>query len=110
MGAAGESSEKGSRASDVPAWLYVVGVLTRIVFIITLVVVILLVSRPQSETIWTAYETPADLIRMISGYVICVGLMIYLFTTPKDAASHRVLLYVGAAVVPFALICLLANW
>jgi hypothetical protein len=65
---------------------------------------------PQSETIWTAYETPGDLIRMALGFVVCLGIVIQLFMAPKDAQAYRTWLYLGLAAVPFALICVFAIW
>lgn len=79
-------------------------------FIITLVLVMLRVSMPQNETIWTAYDTPGDLIRMALGFAVCIWLVIQLFNMPKDAAGYRTWLYLGLAAVPFALICLVYVW
>jgi hypothetical protein len=110
MSAVEESPGMELSASGITDWLRVAGGLLRIVFIIALVVVTLRVSMPQSQSIWTAYETPADLIRMVSGYAVSIGLVIQLFKMPKDAASHRAWLYLGLAAVPFALICLFAIW
>jgi hypothetical protein len=110
MSAVEESPGTEFSASGITDWFRVAGAFLRIVFIVALVVVTLRVSMPQSETIWTAYETPADLIRMLSGYAVCVGLMFQLFKMPRDAASHRAWLYLGLAAVPFALICLFAIW
>jgi TRAP-type C4-dicarboxylate transport system permease small subunit len=84
--------------------------LLRAVFIIALVLVMLRVSMPQNETIWTAYDTPGDLIRMALGFAVCIWLVIQLFNMPKDAAGYRTWLYLGLAAVPFALICLVYVW
>jgi len=110
MSAVEESPGMEFSASAITDWFRVAGGLLRTVFIIALVVVTLRVSMPQSETVWTAYETPADLIRMASGYAVSVGLVFQLFKMPQDAASHRDWLYLGLAAVPFALICLFAIW
>jgi len=97
-------------ASNIPARLRIAGTLLRAVFIITLVLVMLRVSMPQNETIWTAYDTPGDLIRMALGFAVCIWLVIQLFNMPKDAAGYRTWLYLGLAAVPFALICLVYVW
>jgi len=68
------------------------------------------VSLPQSETIWTAYETPADLIRFMLGLALCLWLGVQLFHGPTDAQGYRTWLYLGLAAVPFAIICLVAVW
>ena len=82
----------------------------RALFIACLLVITLRVSMPQSETIWTAYDTPGDLVRMVLGLAVCVWLVIHLFTAPTDARHYRTWLYLGLAAVPFALICLIAVW
>ena len=51
----------------VPALVRIVGLLLRAVFLVALVVVAIRVSAPQSETVWSAYETPGDLIRLVLG-------------------------------------------
>lgn len=73
-------------------------------------VVTVFVSSPQNETIWSAYETPGDLVRMALGLAVCLWLLIHLFMLPKDAEGYRTWLYLGLVVVPFALICAFAVW
>jgi hypothetical protein len=77
---------------------------------IALVLITWRVSMPQSETIWTVYETPGDLMRMILGLAVCVGVMIQLFKAPYDNQRYRTWLYLGLVAVPFAWICLVAVW
>jgi hypothetical protein len=97
-------------ATDVPAGLRIVGALLRTIFILALLVVIVLVSMPQNETIWTAYETPADLVRMALGLAVCCWIAVQLFIMPKDAQALRTWLYLGLVGVPFALLCAAALW
>ena len=73
-------------------------------------VVTVFVSSPQNETIWSAYETPGDLVRMALGFAVCLWMLIHLFMLPKDAEGYRTWLYLGLVVVPFALICAFAVW
>ena len=68
------------------------------------------VSSPQSETIWTAYETPGDLVRLILGIAVCLWLVVNLFILPKDASGYRTWLYLGLIVVPLGLILTIAIW
>ena len=68
------------------------------------------VSLPQSETIWTAYDTPADLVRLILGLGVCAWLVYQLFQVPHDAGSSRTWFYLGLVAVPFTLITLFAVW
>ncbi len=82
----------------------------RALFITCLLVITLRVSMPQSETLWTIYDTPGDLIRMVLGLAVCLWLVVHLVTVPKDAHHYRTWLYLGPAAVPFAVICLIAVW
>jgi hypothetical protein len=96
--------------SEIPARLRIAGILLRAVFIGAVVVVIARVSLPQSESIWSAYETPGDLIRMALGFAVCLWVVIHAFMLPKDAEGYRTWVYLGLAVVPFALACAIAVW
>jgi hypothetical protein len=58
-----------------------------IIHIVLLLVLTLRVSLPQSETIWTAYDTPADLVRLILGVGVCAWLVYQLFQVPHDAGT-----------------------
>ena len=97
-------------AAKVPSGLRIIGMGLRAVFIICLAAITIRVSLPQNETIWTAYDTPSDLIRMALGFAVCVWVVIQLFKLPKDAQSNWTWLYCGLAGVPFALICLFYIW
>jgi hypothetical protein len=96
--------------TSVPASLRVVGALLRTIFILALLVVVVLVSMPQNETIWTAYETPADLVRMALGLGVCSWIGVQLFIMPKDPRALRTWAYLGLVGVPFALVCAAALW
>ena len=82
----------------------------RTLFIAAMVVVTVRVSIPQSESIWSAYETPGDLIRLALGFAVCLWILMHLFMPPKDAEGYRTWLYLGLAAVPFALIIAMAIW
>ena len=79
-------------------------------FIVALLLVVMRVSMPQSETIWTAYDTPGDLIRLGLGLAVCIWAVSQFFILPKDAQAYRTWLYLGLAAVPFALILVVAAW
>jgi FtsH-binding integral membrane protein len=97
-------------ASDGSTALRVIATILRAAFILTLLVLTVRVSMPQNETIWTAYDTPADLIRFLLGLAVCLWLGVQLFQGPSDASGYRTWLYLGLVAVPFALICLFAVW
>ena len=96
--------------SRIPLRMRIAGTLLRALFIAALVVVTLRVSSPQSETIWSAYETPGDLIRLTLGLLVCLWIIIHLFMLPKDPEGYRTWVYLGLVAVPFAVICAIAVW
>jgi hypothetical protein len=96
--------------SDLSPGLRIASNVLRALFIACLLAITLRVSMPQSETIWRAYDTPGDLIRIALGLAVCVWLVTHLFTAPPDTQRYRTWLYLGLAAVPFALICLIAVW
>ena len=90
--------------------LRMVGLILRVLLIGILLVLTIRVSSPQNETIWSAYETPGDLVRVILGLVFCLWIVVHLFMLPKDPGAYRTWVYLGLVAVPFALICLMAVW
>jgi hypothetical protein len=102
------AAEQG--ASDGARRLRTTSVALRTVFILVLAIVSLRVSLPQSETIWTVYDTPGDLIRLLLGLAACGWIGAQLFTMPKDMEAHRIWLYLGLAAIPFFLICIVGIW
>jgi hypothetical protein len=105
-----ETPEAKLPASNISTALRIAATGLRTIFIFTLLALTVRVSLPQSETIWTAYETPADLIRFCLGLALCGWFLFLLFNGPKDVQGYRTWLYLGLAAVPFALICLFAVW
>ena len=97
-------------ASNVTPALRIASIVLRALFIACLLVLTLRVSMPQNETIWTVYDTPGDVVRLVLGLAVCVWLVVQLFQTPKDAYQYRTWLYLGLFAVPFAVICLFAVW
>src|SRR5690349_172039 len=96
--------EANSPPAEIPPGLRIAGTVVRTIFIVALLLVTLRVSMPQSETIWTVYETPGDLIRLALGLAVCIWVVSQLFVVPKDARAYRTWLYLGLAALPFALI------
>ena len=94
----------------VPALVRIVGLLLRAVFLVALVVVAIRVSAPQSETVWSAYETPGDLIRLVLGAAVAIGILVQLFRPPKDAQAYRTWAYLGIILAPLAVAVAVAAW
>ena len=90
--------------------LRLAAMVVRAAFLSILVALIARVSLPQSETIWTAYETPADAVRVALGILVCVWIVLHAFMMPKDPEAYRTWLYLGLIAIPFALLCLFAVW
>jgi hypothetical protein len=90
--------------------LKLAGSIVRLVFMCALLVVIVLVARPQSETIWTAYETPADLVRMALGLAAGIWIVVHLFIPPRDPSAYRTWIYLGLILLPLALIYAIVMW
>ena len=105
-----EHPPEAKLAGGVSQALRVAAVVLRTLFIVLLLVLTLRVSLPQSETIWTAYDTPAELGRLSLGIGVCTWLVYQLFLVPKDADSSRTWFYLGLVAVPFALIVLFVAW
>jgi hypothetical protein len=90
--------------------LRLASLILRTTFIVSLLVVIAHVSMPQSETLWTIFDTPGDVVRLLLGMAVCAWLAFQLFTVPKDAHAHRTWVRLGVVAVPFVLICIFAIW
>jgi TRAP-type C4-dicarboxylate transport system permease small subunit len=105
-----EHPPEASPSPDVSHALRLAAIVLRTSFIVLLLVLTLRVSLPQNETIWTAYDTPADLVRVSLGIGVCAWLLYQLFLVPQDADSSRTWFYLGLVAVPFALIVLFVAW
>src|ERR1700758_4555959 len=90
--------------ATVPLPVRIVGHLLRATFLLALVVLAVRVSAPQSETVWSAYETPGDLIRLVLGAAVVIGILVQLFRPPKDAQAYRTWAYLGIILAPLAVV------
>ena len=94
----------------IPMGLRILAVFLRTVFLGALVAITVRLSSPQSETIWTVYETPSDLIRLALGFAVCLWIVIHFFMFPKTADVYRAWVYLGLVVAPLALAIAIAIW
>jgi hypothetical protein len=90
--------------------LRVAAIALRSIFVGALLVVTVRVSTPQVETIWSVFETPGDLIRVVLGLIASIWIVAHLFMLPKDAEGYRTWVYLGLALAPLALACAIAVW
>jgi len=108
--ASGTPPRTAPAAAPVASGLRITATLLRTAFIFVLMALVMRVAQPQSETIWSAYETPGDLIRLWLGVGVCIWLVWQLFEGPKDAHGYRTWLYLGVTALPFAVLCLFLTW
>ena len=97
------SPETNSAQADIPISLRIGAIVLRALFIGALLVVVARVSTPQNESIWSAYETPGDLIRLALGVAVGLWVLLHLFMLPKDPEGYRTWVYLGLIIAPFAL-------
>jgi TRAP-type C4-dicarboxylate transport system permease small subunit len=57
--------------------LRIAAILLYAIFIGILLAVTMRVSSPQSESIWSVYETPGDLIRLALGLGVCLWILFH---------------------------------
>jgi hypothetical protein len=107
---AGTTTEAPAPMEEISVALRIAATLLRTVFICIVVLITFLVSMPQNETIWTVYDTPLDVVRLLLGLAVCLWLAVQLFKGPVDAHGYRTWLYLGLVAIPFALACLYAIW
>ncbi len=86
------------------------GKILRALFILILIVLTARVASPQNESLWSIYETPSDLIRLLLGVAVCLWLTIHLFIAPKDQGAYRTWFYLGIALLPLAVITTIVIW
>ena len=84
-----ETPEAKLPSAKVSFSLRIAAIVLRTIFICALLALTLRVSMPQNETIWTAYDTPSDLIRLCLGLTVCVWLVFQLFHGPNDVHAYR---------------------
>jgi len=94
----------------IPLWLRILVMVLRTLFFGALVAVTVRLSSPQSETIWTVYDTPSDLIRVAVGFAVCMWIVVHFFMFPKRADVYRAWVRIGLVVTPLALAMAIAVW
>jgi TRAP-type C4-dicarboxylate transport system permease small subunit len=88
----------------------ILGIACRSIFMIMLLIVAARVSAPQHiGSSWLDIPS-GDLIRAIVGFGFCLWVLVHIFILPKDAGGYRTWTYLGAALIPLALICGFAVW
>jgi hypothetical protein len=86
------------------------GLAVRTIFIAILIVITARVASPQIEHVWSLWETPGDLVRVVLGMAVCGWLLVNLFIVPKDASGYRTWLNLGIIILPLSVLCAVAIW
>jgi len=86
------------------------GLILRTLFLIIVVAITARVASPQNETLLSAYDTPADLFRIILGLAVCIFVATQIFRYSRDPADMRKWVAIGIAAVPLALLCAVVIW
>jgi hypothetical protein len=103
------NSARRSDHAKLPFGVWTAGLISRTLFILILAVTTVHVASPQNESVWSAYETPGDLIRMVVGFALCVWLVVNLFIPPKDSGGYWTWIYLSP-LVPLALLVTIVTW
>jgi hypothetical protein len=95
---------------SIPLHLRLTAIALRSIFVCALLVIVVRVSLPQSETIWSVLENMGDLVRVALGLLAAVWIVAHLFMLPKDEEGYRTWIYLGLALAPLALASAIAVW
>src|SRR5215467_11064649 len=82
-----------SAPAEISMGLRIAGIFLRALFLGAILVIIARVSIPQSEKLWSVYETPGDLARIALGAAAGLWIAVQLFTMPKQAEAYRTWIY-----------------
>ncbi len=88
----------------------IAGLGLRFLIILALVILTARVSAPQSKTLWSAYEAPLDLLRLVLGMSVCIFIGAQMFVGVPNNEACRTWAYLGIIALPFTIICILAVW
>jgi len=100
----------GEEIAAIPKGRRILAMSLRALVLGALVAMTVHLSSPQSETIWTVYDTPGDLIRLALGFAICLWIVIRFFRFPKRAEVYRGWVSLGLVIAPLAVVTAIAIW
>jgi hypothetical protein len=88
----------------------VLGLVLRTLFLLVVIAVTFRVATPQNEKLWSLYDTPDDLFRVVLGLIVCGFIAVQIFLYPKNPADMRKWVPIGLAVLPLAVLCAVVIW
>jgi hypothetical protein len=100
----------GDASTKIPVSLRILAIILRALFISALVAITVRVSTPQSETLWSVHETPADLVRLALGLAVCLWVVIHLFMLPRTVEGYKRWVYLGLVIAPLASAVAIIIW
>jgi hypothetical protein len=100
----------GDASAKIPVSLRILAIILRALFISALVAITVRVSTPQSETLWSVHETPADLVRLALGLVVCLWVVIHLFMLPRTVEGYKRWVYLGLVIAPLSSAVAIIIW
>ena len=105
-----DSAKTKAPGAEISTSIWLGGLVVRTIFIAILIVVTARVASPQVEHIWSLWETPSDVIRVVLGIAVSGWLLVHLCIVPKDPAGYRTWLYLGVAIIPLSILCAVVIW
>jgi hypothetical protein len=97
-------------SSSFPVRLRFLAIALRTIFLVCLLLVTYRVSIPQSETFWTVYESPGDMVRLVLGLGVGIFILVHLVRLPRAPEAYQTWAYLGLVAAPFALVVAAVLW
>ena len=103
-------TKTGPSKPKLPAIIRLTGIALRTLLIVLVIIVTVRVSSPQVETLWSAYDTPNEIIRRAIGFAVVAFLVFQIFRLPKDAEAYQNWIYLGLVLIPLGVLCAYVIW
>lgn len=103
-------SKARPHTADVGSGIKFAGIAVRSIFMILLIILVARLSAPQNETIWTVYDTPGDLVRLVLGAAVCLWIVPHIFMLPKDAQAYKTWIFLSVPLLPLGFLLAFAIW
>jgi hypothetical protein len=97
-------------SGELPNSIKIVGLILRTIFMASLLIIAAHVSAPQNVGPTWLDLPVGDVVRAALGFAFCLWVLVHIFILPKDPAAYRTWAYMGAVLVPLAVICGFAIW
>src|SRR5262245_4941865 len=95
---------------EAPLALKIGAIALRSLFLLALIAIVAHLSVPQHGNIWTIFDAPGDVIRLMVGLLTIAWVAYHLFVVPKDEEGYRTWAYLGLVLVPPTIAVLWFLW